>query len=293
MRIKQFPPAAFYILCLVIPGCRQPVASSANDTGPDSTLTVVPPDSGYLVCAGIFELPRSAKVAVTAPASGTVKQILSSGSYTKAGTPLFILEDIAFLKLQQEYLESRHQLGYFSQELKRQGELALEKAASLKKLQETELEYKIWETRKTSLEKQLALLGINADSLESENLTSTITVTAAVSGFFESQVLTGAYIGPEIVLATLRIKTEVLLYAEIPEDLYASIHLHQNLSYSLPGRQQTHTATIVSIERKVNPVTHCFRIRIKPGTDHEPAIPGMQAKIYVPRGNAANDNENH
>jgi cobalt-zinc-cadmium efflux system membrane fusion protein len=196
---------------------------------------------------------------------------------------------MAILKLQQEYLECRHQLDYFSEELKRQGELALEKAASLKKLQETELGYKIWETRKASLEKQLALLGIYSDSLETKNLASSITVKAPVSGFFEPQIFSGAYIGPEIVLACLRIKTEAMLYAEIPENMFESIHMHQSLSYSLPGEQQTNTATVVDIQQKVDPVSHCFRIRILPGHGHEPAIPGMQAKVYVPLGEVTND----
>lgn len=284
MRIERILTALWLFLPILTGGCRQPDVPSGSGPEKIHSATSVTKDTGYHVCYGIFEIPRSADVAVTAPASGTVKKILVAGDdYVKAGTPLFILEDAAFLILRQEYLESRYRLDFLREELKRQGELALEKAASLKKLQETELEFRIWETRKASLEQQLALLGIHADSLEAENLVSVITIQATVSGFFEPQVMTGTHIGPEIVLATLTKKTQARLYAEIPEILFEKVHLRQRIFYSLPGEEkQAHAATIGWIDTQVNPVSHRFRIRIKPVSADVPAIPGMQATVFIP-----------
>lgn len=273
---------AFLIICILFPGCRHKQAPSGNKVKTDSSRAAVSSDSGIIVCTGFFEAPGSAIVAVTSPAGGRVKKVFQTdGSYVKSGSPLFVIEDVSFVKLQQEYLESLHRLDFFSEELKRQGELALEKAASLKKLQETELEYKICETRKASLEKQLALLEIKTDSLDTENLTSVIIIKAPTAGVFEQQISTGAYIGPEIVLANLRTNAQALLYAEIPESLFESVHVHQSVSYSLPGEGLVHTATIASVDQRVDRDSHCFRIRIIPVPGHGPAIPGMQVKVYI------------
>jgi len=282
MPIERF--LAALLLSLTLAGaCRRTAPPAATEFRHDSTAAVAAADSGIITCRGVFEAPGSARMAVTAPASGRVKRIcIVDGTRVGRGSSLFVLEDPAFVKLQQEYLECFYQLDFYSEDLKRQGELALEKAASLKKLQETELSYKLSLARKTSLEKQLSLLGISTDSTLAGILTSEILIKAPVSGVFEQQIQEGTYIGPEIVLAFLRTNKPVVLYADLPEKYYGTVGVHQQLAFSFPGEgREAHPASIAAVDDQVNPETHCFRIRLDPRTPTRKAIPGIQVTVYL------------
>lgn len=285
MPINRFL-AALLLLPALAATCRKTSTPPEAVIRPDSMALAATVDSGLVVCRGRFEAPRNARVAITAPASGRVIRIcVPDGSRVSRGTSLFVVEDPAFLKLQQEYLECLYQLDFYSEDLKRQGELALEKAASLKKLQETELAYNLNTARKSSLEKQLALLGIASDSIPSHDLTSEIIIKAPSAGVFEQQIQQGTYIGPEIVLAFLRINKPVDLYADLPDSCYGSVAVHQQLAFSLPGEgREAHPATIVFVDDHVNPETRCFSVRLDPGTRTIKALPGMQVTVYLRPG---------
>ncbi len=285
MPINRFLATLLLFPALAV-ACRKTTPPPEAEIRPDSTVVAAAADSGLVVCTGRFEAPRNARVAVTAPASGRVIRIgATDGCRVSRGATLFVVEDPAFLKLQQEYLECLYQLDFYSEDLKRQGELALEKAASLKKLQETELAYNLNTARKSSLEKQLALLGIAADSIPSRGLTSEIIIKAPSAGVFEQQIQEGTYIGPEIVLAFLRINKPVVLYADLPDSCYGSVAVHQQLAFSLPGEgREAHPASIAFIDDHVNPETGCFRVRLDPGTRTIKAVPGMQVTVYLRPG---------
>ena len=61
----------------------------------------------------------------------------------------------------RKYLENKSELDYYQEEYKRQGELTVENAASIKKLQQAKANYYKFEASYQSLKAQLELLGVN------------------------------------------------------------------------------------------------------------------------------------
>lgn len=139
--------------------------------------------SDKIECTGTIEAPPQNLVTVTAPMGGFIVQNnCLPGNFVKAGTIIAILENTSYIDIQKEYLQAKATLDYYKEEFKRQGELTLENAASIKKMQNAQSDYKSTEARFMALKKQLRFIGIDPDQLTTENITSEISVKAPITG---------------------------------------------------------------------------------------------------------------
>lgn len=138
-------------------------------------------------CNGSIEADPNQKAMVCAPSRGYLKKILVHlGDYVNKGDMMAILEHPEYILLQQEYLETKSQYDYYKEDFTRQGELTLENATSLKIMQQAQNEFHKTEAHLVALKKQLALLGIEADSLQIENMISEIALISPMSGYVTS-----------------------------------------------------------------------------------------------------------
>src|SRR5690606_5502627 len=97
---------------------------------------------------------------------GTVRQInLLPGQKVRKGQILFTLEDPEYVKMQQDYLESKGQLAYLESDYKRQKDLAQDNVSSQKVFLKAKSEYEVTRGRMASLEKILSLMNINPNTL--------------------------------------------------------------------------------------------------------------------------------
>ena len=81
------------------------------------------------------------------------------------GQCIAVLEHPDYIKIQQDYLETKSQWELYKEDFKRQGELTVENASSIKTMQQAQASFKAIEVRLFALKSQLKLLGIDADSL--------------------------------------------------------------------------------------------------------------------------------
>ncbi len=137
-----------------------------------------------VVCSGFIEADPNHEALVNPPMKGYIKKILVHvGDHIESGEALTILEHADYIELQEEYLEVKSRYDYFKEDFKRQGELTMENASSIKKMQQAQSEFRICEARLLALEKQLMLLGIRTDSLTVENIRSEITLRTPIKGY--------------------------------------------------------------------------------------------------------------
>ncbi len=135
-------------------------------------------------CNGSIEADPNQQAMVSVPMQGYIKKILVHiGDYVNKGETLAVLEHGDYVKLQQEYLEVKSQYEYYKEDFKRQGELTLENATSLKIMQQAQNEFRKTEARFYALNQQLSLLGIKADSLTVTTMTSKIELKSPVQGY--------------------------------------------------------------------------------------------------------------
>jgi cobalt-zinc-cadmium efflux system membrane fusion protein len=238
-----------------------------------------------VTCSGTLVIPSSDIINIAPHAGGIVKTLFyPSGSYVQSGSCLAIIENIDFLKLQQDYLESKSQFSFFSEEYKRQGGLAIENASSLKKMQQAQLDFQTSEIRLRSLAKQLTLLGFITDSIDVDHLSGLISVNAPVSGYIgKISVRAGNGIEPgETILLMFR-KFSPVLSLDIPEAEFRKLKIGQQLDFYLPGDSTVrYKARLSFIDRQIDQEKHMVKARAVPVDPSRQFVPGMQvtARLY-------------
>ncbi len=170
-------------------------------------------------CTGTIEVPPNNQATVTAPLGGYVKNVLYViGNYVKKGALLAVLEDPEYIKLQEQFLEAKNQIAYYKEEYKRQGELAIENAASLKKMQLAQSDYGTVEAKYMALKAQLEFMGINPDSLYVDGITSSLNIYAPISGYItEMNANLGKYVSARDMLFQVINKTHLHLHLKVFE----------------------------------------------------------------------------
>ena len=134
-------------------------------------------------CSGTIEVPPQNIATVSPIINGFVKNLnYYSGDYVEKGVVLGTLNHPDFINLQQQYIEAKSQVDFYKEEYKRQGELTVENAASIKKMQKAKADYLTSEANYKSLKAQLELLGVNTTEIEKGEFVKDFKIAAPISG---------------------------------------------------------------------------------------------------------------
>ncbi len=138
---------------------------------------------GKLTLTGrVLSSPLS-KARITSPIGAKVVDVLvDEGAYVRKGQPLIALSDIAFFRMQEEYLAARAGYGLAAAELQRQRELMAGDATAGKRLQQAEADAASAEARMRSLAQQLRLLGVDPETLSASALQQRFVLRSPVDG---------------------------------------------------------------------------------------------------------------
>ncbi len=145
--------------------------------------------------SGTIDVPPENRAVISAVYGGFVKKTsLLIGDQVRKGDVVAVLENPEFLTLQQDYLMVREQLPYLKSEFERQQTLFEEQISSEKLFLQAQSTYRSTLARKSGLEKQLALLGLNPERITPAELRSEVGVTAPISGkVTQVNISTGSY----------------------------------------------------------------------------------------------------
>ena len=154
---------------------------------------------------GVFDVPPENKALISAYFAGYVKNIsLLPGDIVKKGQPLFTLENPEYVQIQQDFLEAKSKLNYLKSDYERQKTLIADNITSQKNFLKSESEFKVTQAQYQSLHKRLSLMNINANTLTGESISSTIVVTAPISGIVTSiEASKGMFLNPSDVALTI------------------------------------------------------------------------------------------
>ena len=136
---------------------------------------------------GTVKIPVEGMREISAYYGGYVQDLkLIEGEAVRKGQVLFSLENPDFIRLQQDFLETKSQLAYLKSEYERQKTLSEEQISAQKNFIKAEADYRSALAKAESLKKQLALIQINADQLTPESIKSKVNVISPINGFVEN-----------------------------------------------------------------------------------------------------------
>jgi len=237
-----------------------------------------------LECNGIVEAPPENIADVTVPIGGLVKSCFyHPGDYVSAGQRIAVLEHPDYVRIQQDFLEAKSQWEYYKEDFKRQGELTVENAASVKTMQQAQANFRSTEVKMFAIKNQLKLLGIDADSLNIENISSTINIVAPISGYItDININLGKYVGPEHSVCEILNKANLYLELFIYEKDIHRIKTGQPVEFSLiQDSGKRYPALVKSISPKIDALKNTYCIYAHIPKKQSFFLPGMKAKAFI------------
>lgn len=168
---------------------------------------------------GTIMVPPQNIVSVSFPMGGHVKSTtLLPGAAVSRGQVIAVLEDPAFINLQQDYLVARSRMAFLSADVQRQRELNKQEAVSEKQYQQVLAEFSAQQVLIRSLGEKLRLIGINPATLTLNSFSRSIAVRSPINGFVSRiNVNKGMYVNP----------SDILFELVNPSDMYASINVFE------------------------------------------------------------------
>lgn len=212
---------------------------------------------------GIIDVPPQNRAEVGSSFGGTVRQMnLLPGQKVRKGQILFTLEDPEYVKMQQDYLESKGQLAYLESDYKRQKDLAQDNVSSQKVFLKAKSEYEVTRARIASLEKILSLMNINPNTLGVNNIHSTISVRSPIDGFVtDVNIAQGAFLSPSDQAVGIVNTDHIHLELKVFEKDLSRMEIGQPIRFRIQeDNSQTYDARITLISKNVDPENRTIAI---------------------------------
>lgn len=226
---------------------------------------------------GLIDVPPQNMVTVSFPMGGYLKNInLLPGMHVRKGQLMALIEDPAFIQLQEDYLTGKAKLSFLEKEYERQKLLNVSKAASDKVYEQTTSEYQSQKITVKALQQKLLLLGINPGNLNENTISRTVPILSPITGYVAAvHVNIGKYINPTDVLFELVDPDHLHLALTVFEKDLASIRIGQKVkAYQTSDTTKVYEAEVALVSKTLDSnrsgLVHCHFTGATPSL-----VPGM------------------
>lgn len=232
--------------------------------------------SATIKANGMLDVPPQNMVTVAAVLGGFVKQTdLLQGMQVKKGQVIAVMEDPAYIQMQQEYLESKSQLDFNEMEYRRQQELAKENINAQKTLQQAQSNFLSAKAKVAGLKSKLKMINIAVADLENGNIKSEVNIYAPISGYVtQVHVNLGMYVNPRDVM--FKIVDTKHLHAEITvyEKDVLKIKIDQRVRFQLANETTERIARVYLVGKEISP-DRTVRVHCHLEKEDTDLLPGM------------------
>lgn len=236
------------------------------------------PSPGYLVVA-----PQSI-IVIPSPAAGRITSVrCQPGKDVRTGSVIAGLESSDFITLQEDYLDAVNQFDFLREEYTRQGDLTVENATSLKKMQIAKRDYQAAELKLYALRSQLEILGISPDSIGIDRISPDIVIKAPSSGNIASiPILRGSYVEKGEILFTMVSSKRLLARLDIPEQFAGLIKTGCYVNFWMTHDSlKSFEAKLLSIAGEIDRESHTATAYAELPTTKDIFMPGMSVNAEI------------
>ncbi|MGA9271331.1 MAG: efflux RND transporter periplasmic adaptor subunit [Lutimonas sp.] len=213
------------------------------------------PFPSVITAIGIIEVPPNGRATVNAFMGGYVKDFpLLVGDQVRKGQKLLTLENLEFLQLQQDFLETRQQMSYLQSEYERQKQLYEEKINSQKVYLKAQNDYENAKITHQALKQKLIAIQIDPENLNAENMRSTTRIESPISGSVSRVfVNTGSFVDPSNPIMEIVNATHLHLEIQIFEKDAIRIVKGQRIIFRVPEySDKTYAAEVHLIGKSID-----------------------------------------
>ena len=238
-----------------------------------------------ILLSGQINVPPTGMAGVSSSTGGIIKTArFVPGNFVSRGETLAVVENPELARLQQEYLQSKSNLGYAQKDYNRQMYLNKYQASSDKVTQKAANEAQSQGAAVRGIESQLRSYGINPVSVSSGNIRKSVSVVAPISGYISRvNASIGQYVSSADVLYEIVNNGQTHLVLKVFEKDLNKISVGQKVyAFTNQNPEKKYAATVKLIGKDFAPdrsvLIHCDLI-----DKDETLIPGtfMNAEIEV------------
>ncbi|MGG8495218.1 efflux RND transporter periplasmic adaptor subunit [Tenacibaculum sp. TC6] len=204
---------------------------------------------------GKIEVPPKNRVVVSAKMGGYIKNTpLLVGDKVVKGQRLVTIENQEFVVMQQNYLETKQQIDFLKSEFERQKALFDEKITSERNYLKAKRDYEVAQTTLKSLQKQLEIVNIPTNKLQSSTITSLASVYAPISGnITKIKVVTGSHISPADEILEIIDNSHLHLELSVFEKDALKLKIGQEITFTVPELStKSYEAKVHLIGKSIN-----------------------------------------
>lgn len=248
-------------------------------TGTPETRTV----STLINVNGMVDVPPQNHVSVCFPSGGYLLSTqLLPGMKVHKGQVIAVMQDQAYVDLQQDYLVALAGLQKLTRDYERQKNLNADKSTSDKVFEQVEAEYNSQKAMVNALKQKLLLIGIAPDRLTADNISRSVNVLSPIDGYVSAvHVNAGQYLAP----------TDILFELVNPENMHVALTVFgKDLPYIVAGQKvhvqlvsdpdNTFSAEIVYVGKQIDP-NNSTEIHCELLGDVKNVLPGMFVKAQI------------
>jgi len=238
--------------------------------------------SGKLKVSGIVSVAPQNLATVCMPMGGFVKSTsLMPGNVVRKGQVLAILENQEFVDIQQNYLEAKNKFEFAEAEFKRHTELYKNDVYSQQNLQQVTSDYKNLKAQVKALEQKLALIGINTAILHEDDISSSVAVTAPISGFLKTvNVNIGKFVAPADVMFEIVNSDKLFLELTLFEKDADKVSEGQKIRFYINNETEQHEAVIYQTGKSIN-ADKTYKVYASVQGICENVLPGMYVNAII------------
>lgn len=199
---------------------------------------------------GILRVPNLNRATITSLYGGIIQSLkIELGDYVKKGQVIATIANPQFIQLQEEYITLDSRIILAEQELQRQVQLNEGNAGAKKNLQAATSEINTLRTRKSSLGKQIQMMGIHPASLNNNSLQSSLVITSPISGTVSNIFAQlGSYTDVSSPVAEIVDNNSLHLDLQVFERDLPKIKVGQTIHFMITNNPvETYTAKVYSI----------------------------------------------
>lgn len=185
---------------------------------------------------GMIDVPPQNKAIVNAIMGGYVKKTpLLVGNKVKKGDFLISIENPEFLKIQQNYLEIKSQLGFLDLEYQRQKQLFEENITSQKNYLKAESDFNTAKATLTGLRKQLEMLNFSVSQIENGQMSAVTNIYAPISGMISKMnVAMGSFVADATSILEIVDTEHIHLELNVFEKDILKVKKGQTIQFKIP-----------------------------------------------------------
>lgn len=218
--------------------------------------------SNSIDCTGEISVPADAQVSIHSPFNGILKDIkVLEGEQVKKGQILATLEHIDIIKIQENYLTARAQYQLSKTEFERKKELFEQKVVPAKEFQQAEAAYQSNKVVYESLSKQITLLGLSKDQLNSGKISETLAIRSPINGYVTSvDANKGKFVNQDMKIFQLVDDSHKHVHLKVFATDIAKVKEGQKIEFRIAGSDEIYKAEVYLVGKTVESANKAIHV---------------------------------